>query len=177
MKISVVVGDITKLEDIDAVVNAANPALTPGGGVCGAIHKAAGPGLAEECRTNNPMGCHTGSAVITHGYGLPYRFCIHAVGPFYTSGDRGERTLLRAAYQESLHVANNTGCQTIAFPLISTGIYRFPHEDALEIAVTAVKDFCSETDHGLEEVTFVVHPSQADVFVPILQTLIGGRTC
>ena len=129
-------GDITVLA-VDAIVNAANETLLGGGGVDGAIHRAAGPGLLEECRRIG--GCPTGEARITGGHGLPARHVIHAVGPVWWGGGRGEDDLLASAYRSSLRLARDHALKTVAFPAISTGIYRFPPDRAARIAVEAIR--------------------------------------
>ena len=142
--------DITALE-VDAVVNAANPELAPGGGVCGAIHRAAGPGLAKACRAVGP--CPTGSARITPGFGLRARYVIHAVGPVWRGGNDGEAELLAGAYRASLDLAHEHGLSSIAFPAISTGVYGYPLEAATRVAVKTVRAVTAGTA-SLQEVIF-----------------------
>jgi O-acetyl-ADP-ribose deacetylase (regulator of RNase III) len=129
--------DITTL-DVDAIVNAANEQLTPGGGVCGAIHRGAGPELAQACREIG--GCPTGQARITPSFRLPARFVIHAVGPIWTDGRAAEADLLASAYRSSIRLAAEHNLRSLAFPAISTGIYRYPLEDATRVAVATVRD-------------------------------------
>lgn len=144
-------GDITTLE-VDAIVNAANGKLLGGGGVDGAIHRAAGPGLLEECR--RLRGCETGDAKITGGYGLPARHVIHTVGPVYRAGDPLVPKLLASCYRRALHLASRMEIRTIAFPAISTGVYGYPPEEAAAIAVEEVTRFLAG-DTGMEEVILV----------------------
>ena len=151
-KLRVVKGDITQ-QQIDAIVNAANTSLLGGGGVDGAIHRAAGPGLLEECRTLN--GCKTGEAKITKGYRLPVKYVIHTAGPVWNGGGHGEKELLRNAYSNSLKLAMENSVRTIAFPNISTGVYRFPKNEAAAIAVDTVREFVSTHPLALDEVLFI----------------------
>ncbi|MEG6507895.1 O-acetyl-ADP-ribose deacetylase [Methyloligella sp. 2.7D] len=149
-RIEIVEGDITEL-DTGAIVNAANAALAPGGGVCGAIHRAAGPELAEACAALD--GCETGKAKITPGFALPADYVIHAVGPVWQGGIHGEDKALAGCYRESLRLAEENGLSSIAFPAISTGIYGFPPERAAEIAVRTVSETLPQTPR-IERVVF-----------------------
>lgn len=151
------IGDITKLA-VDAIVNAANSSLLGGGGVDGAIHRAAGPKLLEECRTLN--GCRTGEAKITGGYNLPAKHVIHTVGPIY-SGSKYDAENLRNCYWNSLEVARNNDLHSIAFPGISTGVYGYPKREAAEIALATVKEWLRKHADYEMEVT-IVNFSQAD---------------
>ena len=174
-RMRVVEGDITKL-DVDAIVNAANEMLAPGGGVCGAIHRAAGPGLAEECRRIGR--CATGDARITAGYDLPARYVIHAVGPRWHGGGRGEDELLASAYRRALELAGERGLESIAFPAISTGVYGFPPERAAPIAVRTVAEFLS-TNEKPREVIFCCFGAESarlhrEAIEELRRTVAGG---
>jgi O-acetyl-ADP-ribose deacetylase len=142
--------DITTLP-VDVIVNAANESLLPGGGVCGAIHRAAGPELSHACRQLG--GCRTGDAKLTKGYRLPARYVIHTVGPVWHGGRQGEAELLASCYRRSLALAEEQRIATMAFPSISTGIYRYPIDQAARIAVTATREFLREPT-GIREVMF-----------------------
>ncbi|GAA4317129.1 O-acetyl-ADP-ribose deacetylase [Compostibacter hankyongensis] len=151
--ISIIQGDITQLA-VDAIVNAANESLTGGGGVDGAIHRAAGPGLLEECRKLN--GCPTGEAKITGGYHLPAPHVIHTVGPVWQGGAQGEEALLESCYRKSLQLAADHELKTIAFPAISTGVYGYPFEAAAKAAIRTVRAFLDQPS-SLTEVVFVLY--------------------
>jgi O-acetyl-ADP-ribose deacetylase (regulator of RNase III) len=158
--IETVQGDITK-ENVDAIVNAANKSLLGGGGVDGAIHRAGGPAILEECRKLN--GCETGDAKITTGGNLSARYVIHTVGPVYNDGNHGEPEKLASCYRRSLEVALDNAVTTIAFPAISCGVYGYPIPDAAKIAVETVAGFV-QANEGIERVRFVLF--SGDVYGP-----------
>ena len=161
-------GDITR-EDTGAIVNAANRTLLGGGGVDGAIHRAGGPKILEECRKLG--GCETGDAKITTGGNLRAQYVIHTVGPVYRGGDRNEAELLASCYRRSLDVARGNGIKSVSFPSISTGAYRYPMEEAAKVALRAVSDYLKE-HKGIELVRFVLFGKPAyDTYSRTLTTL------
>ncbi len=157
VRIETVRGDITKVDDLEAIVNAANNSLLGGGGVDGAIHRAAGRELLAECRTLH--GCRTGEAKITGAYRLPCKYVIHTVGPVWHGGNRNEPQLLADAYRNSLQCAVDNGIRTIAFPSISTGVYSYPVDQAAVIAVRTVREFCAKNPGKINIIRFVLFDS------------------
>ena len=176
-RLELIEGDITQ-EAVDAIGNAANERLRGGGGVDGAIHQAAGPGLLDELRQRYPDGTPTGTAVATEAHALPARWVIHAVGPIWRGGGHGEAELLAGAYRSSLEVAHGLGARTLALPAISMGIYGYPAEEASGIAVATVAEYlrrAQDDRDGLELVRFVVRPATWDVFVAALDRTAGEQ--
>ena len=167
--LELVQGDITT-QDVDAIVNAANSGLAGGGGVDGAIHRAGGPSIMEECRTLG--GCPTGQAKLTGGGDLPARFVIHAVGPIYRDGNSGEAGLLASAYYNSLYVGRENGLKSIAFPSLSTGAYAYPLEEAARIALSTVAEYLKTYPATFDLIRFVLFDTQTlSVFETELQEL------
>lgn len=160
MEIKTMLGDITKVK-CDAIVNAANTSLLGGGGVDGAIHRAAGPGLLRECRTLN--GCPTGQAKITGGYALPARYVIHTPGPIWRGGQDGEAGLLADSYRNCLELADSHGCACVAFPSISTGVYHFPLGEASRIAVETIREFAGRAS-SVREVILVAFDERTKAY-------------
>jgi len=166
MKLELWAGDITRLQ-VDAIVNAANTSLLGGGGVDGAIHRAAGPKLLAECRTLN--GCPVGEAKATGGYDLPAKYVIHTVGPIWQGGRQGEAEKLTNCYRNSMSLALELGCKTVAFPCISAGVYGYPLDEAAAIAVSTVRTFLEKHPDG-PDVTFVCFsPAAVSVYRKLLE--------
>ena len=169
-QVEIIQGDITTLE-VDAIVNAANESMLGGGGVDGAIHSAAGPELLEECKTVG--GCPTGEARITGGYNLPARYVIHTVGPVWKGGGHSEDTLLASCYRNSLQLAKEKKLKSIAFPSISTGVYRFPIDRASRIALSVILDFVSTEEDAPRVVMACFSENDVDVYRDTYAKLIS----
>ena len=177
VKLHIIQGDITK-QSTDAIVNAANPSLMGGGGVDGAIHRAGGPAILDECKqiVSRQGRLPTGKAVITTGGNLRAKYVIHTVGPIWHGGNKGEPELLASAYQESLKLAAESNLNSISFPSISTGAYGYPVNQASKVAIDAVITFLSHTTTSLREVVFVLFDSQTfGVYSPALQEIAEKR--
>lgn len=171
--LELVTGDITQ-QDTDAIVNAANRHLAGGGGVDGAIHRGGGPRIMAETREKYPQGCPTGEAVITGAGNLPATYVIHTVGPIWSGGEQGEAELLASAYRRSLAVAIEYNCKSVAFPALSTGVYRYPLDQAARTALQTVITFL-QAHHELELVRFVLFDATTqNVFESVLRTLEAG---
>ncbi|HOP61745.1 MAG TPA: O-acetyl-ADP-ribose deacetylase [Spirochaetota bacterium] len=165
-KVSVTKGDITKIK-CDAIVNAANPSLLGGGGVDGAIHRAAGPGLLEECRKLG--GCRHGEARITAGYNLPAGHVIHTPGPIYNDGKHGEPDTLRSSYYNSMKLAKDNALKSIAFPAISTGVYGYPKKEGAEIAIKTVVDFMIDENYLIDVIFVQFDNENYEIYTKLLE--------
>ena len=169
-KVEIIQGDITQLE-VEAIVNAANETLLGGGGVDGAIHRAAGPGLLESCRELG--GCPTGEARLTRGYNLPARYVIHTVGPVWHGGEQNENNLLASCYRNSLQLAVDNKLRSIAFPSISTGVYRFPIAQASRIALRVILDFIATEDASPRVVITCFSEQDLEIYRQAYQELLA----
>jgi O-acetyl-ADP-ribose deacetylase (regulator of RNase III) len=169
-KVEIIQGDITQLE-VEAIVNAANETLLGGGGVDGAIHRAAGPGLLESCRELG--GCPTGEARLTRGYNLPARYVIHTVGPVWHGGEQNENNLLASCYRNSLQLAVDNKLRSIAFPSISTGVYRFPIAQACRIALRVILDFIATEDASPRVVITCFSEQDLEIYRQAYQELMA----
>ena len=161
-------GDITK-ENVDAIVNAANKTLLGGGGVDGAIHRAAGAGLLKECQTLG--GCNPGEARITGGYNLPAQYVIHTPGPIYKGGDQGEKNILKNSYLNSMALAKDNNLKSISFPAISTGVYSYPREEACEVAITTVIDYMEKNDFMIEVFFVLFDDENYNIYINQLEKM------
>ncbi len=172
--LQILLGDITKLKDFEAIVNAANTTLLGGGGVDGAIHRAAGPALLEECEGLG--GCEPGQAKITSAYNLPCKYVIHTVGPIWSGGDFGEAETLASCYTECLELAKRKGIRTIVFPSISTGAYGYPVREAAKIALNTFRKFWQENKECFDEVGWVLFDRDTyDVYVDEVKIMTGQK--
>ena len=170
MALQIIQGDITKIE-CDVIMNAANHFLLGGGGVDGAIHRAAGPKLVLECAKLG--GCETGEAKITGAYNLPCQYVIHTVGPIWKDGNHQEKELLESCYRNSLLLAKECGCKTVAFPLISSGVYKYPKEDAIRVALEMITEFLKENDM---EVSLVLYDEATFEIAKEIYEIIKGES-
>lgn len=171
-RLKIIQGDITTL-NVEAIVNAANQSLLGGGGVDGAIHRAAGPELLAECRTLH--GCRTGEAKLTKGYKLPAKYVIHTVGPIYRDGHHGEPELLADCYRHSLQLAEEKGIRSVAFPSISTGVYDYPIEEAAQIALHEILAFLDRHPDMQEVIMCCFSRRDYDIYQGTLERLTGGK--
>lgn len=170
--LQILLGDITKLKNFEAIVNAANTTLLGGGGVDGAIHRAAGPALLEECRGLG--GCEPGQAKITSAYNLPCKYVIHTVGPIWSGGDSGEAETLASCYRECLELAKRKGIRSIVFPSISTGAYGYPVKEAARVAVNTLLDFTRKNGDCFDLVAWVLFDEETyEVYVDAMKEMIG----
>ena len=171
MSFKICLGDITKCNDVDAVVNAANPSLLGGGGVDGAIHRVAGPEFLEECKKIG--GCNPGDAVITNAYNLPCKKIIHTVGPIWKDGNYNEPEILYSCYMQCLQLAKNNGIKKIAFPSIATGAYGFPIREAAKITFSAMVAFLADNSNSFDEIQMVLYDvGTKDIYVEELKNTL-----